>query len=602
MYGITPAVGNCWYEACSSLSELNNMPKLSAKELRIKVVNHIEKSPNFDNVSSMIFESNITKLEEFKSKHKKEGVFTDEDGILALATGYYLNVTLRIISRSNTSDLPYTEYNPNQKITFYIFLDDRSVGSEHFQAITMGSVMSNDEIVTAYKTKSNNEDIEIKVKQNREVKIDEDIRFATSKEASICEWDSQIEHEALQPIKNEDINEDIKFATSKEASICEWDSQIENEAIQPTKKDDLSTKNIIKIAHKQSKPVESRIKPITDKEINDNKVKKIVDKQLKPVDSNIKSTNSMNKSKNIEIKLNNVTKKQSKPVNPIKTNSKNKNEEINKYDRSKRLEKAKSMKIHFQISHNLKKNETKNEPNMMNTKNPVKNDEEINKSKRLEKVKELKLKLINKTSEKNIKDIENCLNSIEITPGIKEKLDVEYAFSNETFSQEWQHELNENNIKQNTAKVNDNVKIKNNKFNDKSQKKQNIIQVTKSIKRKNVDDTEHKNENKIRRPNTTVKKQINPATHNITKYFSKAPAQSNSNSAMNNPKSHITTAKINARASNSTSNLQISDKLKIFPGNTAKGSEKVPDLELNLTKRRISQLSQARIELPSSLN
>ena len=144
----------------------------------------------------------------------------------------------------------------------------------------------------------------------------------------------------------------------------------------------------------------------------------------------------------------------------------------------------------------------------------------------------------------------------------------------------------------------------NNKFNDKSKKKQNIIQVTKPIKRKNEDDTEHKNDNKIRRPNTTVKKQIKPATHNITKYFNTAPAKSNSNS--NNSKSHVTTAKINARASNPTSNptsiIQISDKLKIFPRNTAKGSEKVSDLELNMTKRRTSQLSQARIELPSSLN
>ena len=136
------------------------MPKQSAKELRLNVVNHIENCPNFEYVSSIVFNSDMEKLEEFKNIHKKDGEFTDEEGVLVLATGYYLGVTLRITSRSNTSEHPYTEYNPNQKTIFNIFLDDRSVRSEHFQAIEMGSILSTDEIVKAYNTKSANEDIE----------------------------------------------------------------------------------------------------------------------------------------------------------------------------------------------------------------------------------------------------------------------------------------------------------------------------------------------------------------------------------------------------------------------------------------------------------
>ena len=118
----------------------------------------------------MIFDSDPKKLEAFKIKHSKEGQFTDEDGVIVLATGFYLGVTLRIISRSNSRNQPFTEYNENQQIIFNIFLDDRHINSQHFQAlkpIKMGSVQSNDEVVNAYKEKRDNEGIEAKIKENR---------------------------------------------------------------------------------------------------------------------------------------------------------------------------------------------------------------------------------------------------------------------------------------------------------------------------------------------------------------------------------------------------------------------------------------------------
>ena len=136
----TPAVGNCWYEACASLMRLNKMKDISAKQLRKEVVNNIENCANFKHVFEMIFESNYKKFSEFKEKHHREGEFTDEDGVLALATGYYLGVTLRIFSRSNTKLQPYTEHNENQPIIFNIFLDDRNTNSEHFQSLKQPEV------------------------------------------------------------------------------------------------------------------------------------------------------------------------------------------------------------------------------------------------------------------------------------------------------------------------------------------------------------------------------------------------------------------------------------------------------------------------------
>ena len=131
----TPGVGNCWYEACASLLKLNNMRNISAKQLRKEVVDNIEHCKNFKNVFEMVFESDYTKLPEFKEKHYREGEFTDENGVIALATGFYLGVTLRIFSRSNTKLYPYMEHNGNQPIIFNIFLDDRSANSEHFQSL-----------------------------------------------------------------------------------------------------------------------------------------------------------------------------------------------------------------------------------------------------------------------------------------------------------------------------------------------------------------------------------------------------------------------------------------------------------------------------------
>ena len=100
-YETTPGVGNCWYEACANLLKINNIRTVSAKQLRKEIIDNIEHCENFPSVFEMMFQSDYTKLEEFKKQHHREGEFTDEPGIIALATGYYLGVTLRVFSKSN---------------------------------------------------------------------------------------------------------------------------------------------------------------------------------------------------------------------------------------------------------------------------------------------------------------------------------------------------------------------------------------------------------------------------------------------------------------------------------------------------------------------
>ena len=111
------------------------MKNMSAKELREKVVDNIEKCENFTNIFEMIFKYKYSEFMKFKAKHYQEGEFTDDNGVMVLATGYYLGVTLRIFSRSNTKTQPYTEHNKNKPIVFNIFLDDRNKNSEHFQSL-----------------------------------------------------------------------------------------------------------------------------------------------------------------------------------------------------------------------------------------------------------------------------------------------------------------------------------------------------------------------------------------------------------------------------------------------------------------------------------
>ena len=132
-YGTTPGVGNCWYEACTSLMKLYNLREISAKQLREEVINNMEQCKNFKNVYESICGNNREKVEEFKKKHRQEGTFTDEDGVMVLTTAIYLGVTLRIFSNSNNKDLPYTEYNKGKSIIFHIFQDRR--GSGHYQSL-----------------------------------------------------------------------------------------------------------------------------------------------------------------------------------------------------------------------------------------------------------------------------------------------------------------------------------------------------------------------------------------------------------------------------------------------------------------------------------
>ena len=139
--------------------------------------------------------------------------------------------------------------------------------------------------------------------------------------------------------------------------------------------------------------------------------------------------------------------------------------------------------------------------------------------------------------------------------------------------------ISSNNLKQNIKSVTNKMNEEINKINiDKTHVK--TIQVTKPTKRKNDADKEHDRKHKIiKTDDHKVKKQINPAAQNITKYFRKTSEESNSS---------INKQSLCIRKSHPTNNLATSDHLKILPISTARRSEKVPVLGRDIARKKFS--------------
>ena len=117
----TPAVGNCWWEGC--IENMNQIGLLvpgitTAKDLRIAVVNSIKDHPLCkSHWLPIAFGNDTKKLRRFLKAQKKDGEYTDENGVIALATSLFLNVQINIIAPDNNSTNPFTAYNKESNCT-----------------------------------------------------------------------------------------------------------------------------------------------------------------------------------------------------------------------------------------------------------------------------------------------------------------------------------------------------------------------------------------------------------------------------------------------------------------------------------------------------
>ena len=261
----------------------------------ILVFLHIWNCKNFESVFEMVFDSDYTKLSEFKEKHHREGEFTDEDGVIALATGYYLGVTLRIFSHTNTKLYPYTQHNENQPTIFNIFLDDRSANSEHFQSLKQPEK-------NAEKVNLENKPEVKKIKPTKEAKIDHSNSFQNKPETTKINEDNPNSSKAEKDkntaniVKNTKIveyREDPKSLTNKEKRNNR--NSVKNTLENNTTKDaeektkQKSTPKIVEYykdpesSKTTTKKVKSNNNKNSVKDTLENKITKDVEKEIKQI-------------------------------------------------------------------------------------------------------------------------------------------------------------------------------------------------------------------------------------------------------------------------------------------------------------------------------
>ena len=117
IFGTIPSNGDCWYHSIFSLLLYNkiDVPYADAKQLRVATVNSIHsRHPLYEVWLQMCFREKDKYLEDFKRLHCQAGVFTDNNGVIVIATAMLLNITVNIVATSNNSTTPFTVINPSE--------------------------------------------------------------------------------------------------------------------------------------------------------------------------------------------------------------------------------------------------------------------------------------------------------------------------------------------------------------------------------------------------------------------------------------------------------------------------------------------------------
>ena len=111
--GTVPSNGDCWYESIFNIMNHNSLYRdgiQDALDLRKAIVKSINSShPLFDTWLVICFRGRLALMNAFKRLHSNSGVFTDNDGIINIATAYYLHTDIHIVGTSNTDQSPFTQ-------------------------------------------------------------------------------------------------------------------------------------------------------------------------------------------------------------------------------------------------------------------------------------------------------------------------------------------------------------------------------------------------------------------------------------------------------------------------------------------------------------
>ena len=141
-----PADGNCWYWSNVDLVKKFQLAAPSDPHvLRKAVTNSLENHKHKKHWVKNYFQGKIRKYKKFIKEHSVPGAFTDNYGIIVLATGDYLDVKYHLIGTSNNAQNPFTilgDENRTQVFHVGLFQDTTDIHdgprtAGHYQSLEM---------------------------------------------------------------------------------------------------------------------------------------------------------------------------------------------------------------------------------------------------------------------------------------------------------------------------------------------------------------------------------------------------------------------------------------------------------------------------------
>ena len=141
-----PADGNCWYWSNVDLVKKYQLAApADPHELRKAVTNTLEKHKHKKHWVKNYFQGKVRKYNKFIKEHSQPGTFTDNYGIIVLATGDYLDVKYHLIGTSNNAQNPFTTLGEESRTrVFHVGLfqdttdiDDGPRQAGHYQSLEM---------------------------------------------------------------------------------------------------------------------------------------------------------------------------------------------------------------------------------------------------------------------------------------------------------------------------------------------------------------------------------------------------------------------------------------------------------------------------------
>ena len=120
----TPADGNCWYWCNVDLiKKFELAAPLDPNELRKAVTNTLDNHKHKKHWLKHYFQGKSRKYKKFIKDHSQPGTFTDNYGIIVLATGDYLDVKYHLVGTSNNAQNPFTKLGEDERtMVFHVGL------------------------------------------------------------------------------------------------------------------------------------------------------------------------------------------------------------------------------------------------------------------------------------------------------------------------------------------------------------------------------------------------------------------------------------------------------------------------------------------------